>query len=127
MPTVVTTDQTVLNENDITVPEVVTKDNLAPQVPENNVPIRRSSRIRNQSNRLGIPINLSDVMSSEDLSDNGYHKIKRVLGHINNMQQFLVHIKGEPAENAIWVEKCKLSKKALSFVQEKPPPVILDI
>ena len=97
LPTVVTTDQTVLNENDITVPEVVTKDNLAPQVPENNVPIRRSSRIRNQPNRLGIQINLSDVMSSEDLSDNGYHKIKRVLGqrHINNMQQFLVHIKGE--------------------------------
>ena len=68
-------------------------------------------------------------MSSEDSSDNGYHKIKRVLGqrHVNDVQQYLVQIKGEPAENAIWVTKDKLSTKAKSFVQAKPPPVILEI
>ena len=46
---------------------------------------------------------------------------------VNDVQQYLVQIRGEPAENAILVPKCKLSQKAKSFVETKSPPVILDI
>ena len=92
-------------------------------------PPRRSSRQRKPPDRLGITVNLDDVMSSDGQMDNGLHKIKRVLGQrfINQTQEFLVQIKGEPAENAIWVPFTSLSPTALQRVKQFPPPVIVDM
>ena len=68
-------------------------------------------------------------MSSDNQIDIGYHKIKRVLGQrfIDNKQEFLVQIKGEPAENSVWVPITSLSQIALNRVKQFPPPVIVDM
>lgn len=91
--------------------------------------IPRSSRQRKEPDRLGLTVNLSDVMSSDDVMDSGYHKIKRILGQkcVGNEKQYLVQFRGEPAENAVWVPLTAMSQLALKQVREKPPPVIVDI
>ena len=92
-------------------------------------PPRRSSRQSKPPERLGLTVNIDDVISSDGQMDKGYHKIKRVLGQrfINHTHEYLVQIKGEPSENSIWVPLSSLSPTALQRVKHFPPPVIVDM
>lgn len=68
-------------------------------------------------------------MSRDGQIDKGYHKVKLVFGQqfINQRQEYLVQIKGEPSENSIWVPVSSLSPIALQRLRQFPPPVIVDM
>ena len=65
---------------------------------------------------------VSDLGSS---SSNNTRKIKRVLGQrvISDSIEYLVQLKGEPAQSAIWVKQCDLDSVALRAISSKPPPI----
>ncbi|MES9904353.1 MAG: integrase [Sedimenticola sp.] len=70
------------------------------------------------------PTNLDDFSQTSD--SDGLHRIKRILGQkatINGLH-YLVHISGEPAENAFWVPFSSLNAKAQNAIQLKPPPTL---
>ena len=91
--------------------------------------LRRSTRVRQAPARYGIPVNLDTVLDSTAAQSNekGYHKVKKVLGQKGSGSQleYLVQIKGEPSQQAFWVKPTRLDYKARKAVTERPPPVLL--
>ena len=90
--------------------------------------VRRSSRTRKLPDRYGVA--LDSIPSDGTTTDNkDYHKTKRVLGQrtIDGTNQYLIQFAGEPAENALWLPLSNLNEKLRKSVQEKPPPVIVQI
>lgn len=69
---------------------------------------------------------MADIHSSVSSDSDGVHKIKRVLAqrHLNKGREFLVQIKSEPAQNAIWVLFSSLNVKAQNAIKQRPPPLI---
>lgn len=68
-------------------------------------------------------VSMADTHSSISSDSDGLHKIKRVLAqrHLNKGREFLVQIKGEPAQNAIWVSFSSLNVKAQNAIKQRPP------
>ena len=93
--------------------------------------LRQSTRARNPPDRFGLVINPDAVISSDDgfIDAHGYHKVKRFLGQRphKNSTEYLVHLRGEPAESAIWIPYSSLNKKAKDAVSRRPPPVIINV
>ncbi len=87
-------------------------------------PPRRSRRNRNPPILYGDPVQLTSGNNSDS---SGFFKIKRVLAQrtlADQKTEYLVHISGEPAQNAIWVPMSKLDTRARHNITHKPPPVI---
>ena len=93
--------------------------------------LRQSSRTHKVPDRYGFGLNPEEVISSEDgFQDNqGFHKVKRFLGQrpLRNTTEYLVQLRGEPAESAIWVPFSSLNSKAKEQIKQKPPPVIINL
>lgn len=93
--------------------------------------LQRSTRIHNPPDRLGVNVNPDAVLTSDDCfrDVNGYHKVKRFLGQRpnKNSTEYLVQLRGEPAESAVWVPFSNLNTKARDAIKLKPPPVILNL
>lgn len=93
--------------------------------------LRQSTRARNPPDRFGLVINPDAVISSDDgfIDAHGYHKVKRFLGQRphKNSTEYLVQLRGEPAESAIWIPYSSLNKKAKDAVSRRPPPVIINV
>ena len=55
--------------------------------------------------------------------------MKRFLGQrpCKDSTEYLVQLKGEPAENAFWIPHSSLNTQARNSVQKKPPPVIINV
>ena len=136
-------DRVLTNTGQATSPSPASKLNpLAPEFIQNNkvhktqaetcetpVPtLRRSARQIKPPERYGIPLDPTYSMGYDTVGsdETGFHKIKRVLGqrHNNNQTEFLVHLRGEPSQNAIWVPLCKLNAKAQRAIQQRPPPIL---
>ena len=65
--------------------------------------------------------------SSVKSDSRGFHQIKRILGqrqNTSNKTEYLVHIKGEPSQEAVWVLKSRLDDKAKRKIKTNPPPFI---
>ena len=108
-----------------TVPQKDTVDN---QIEETLV-IRRSARVTKKPARYADsdhmdPLTLPNFSVSSDTD--GTHKIKRVLGQKSTSKgtEYLVHIVGEPSDNAIWVPFSSFNYKARKAIKAKPPPVL---
>ena len=88
--------------------------------PSHHKPVRRSSRQRQCPERFGIPVELSHSSLSSD--SDGYHKIKRILGIRCNKgsSEYLVQIRGEPAQQAIWVPLDHFDTKTKAKVLSHP-------
>ena len=93
--------------------------------------LRHSTRKRNAPDRFGVSVDLDAVLSSDDgfIDMHGYYKVKRFLGQRphKDTTEYLVQLRGEPAESSVWVPFSSLNNKARDAVQKKPPPVILDL
>ena len=93
--------------------------------------LRQSSRTHKVPERYGFGLNPEEVMSSEDgfKDSHGFHKVTRFLGQKPNRDttEYLVQLRGEPAESAVWIPISSLNSKAKEQVTRKPPPVILNI
>ena len=92
--------------------------------------LRRSTRKCNAPDRFGVNVDPDAVLSSDDgfIDGRGYYKVKRFLGQRPNKDttEYLVQLRGEPAESSVWVPLSSLNKKARDAVKQKSPPVILD-
>ncbi len=83
----------------------------------------RPQRTRKPPVRYGQPVPLDSTGSESPV----YHHIKRVLAQRtgnSGTTEYLVHISGEPAQNAIWVPLSSLDAKAKQSVRVKPPPSV---
>lgn len=94
-----------------------------------NISISRPKRVIRKPKRFCDTdhIDPNDVNYLSVSSDSvGYHKIKRVLAQRNTTDglQYLVHVVGEPAQNAVWVSPSNLNVKAKQSIQHKPPPLV---
>ena len=93
--------------------------------------LRQSSRTHKVPERYGFGLNPEEVISSEDgfKDSHGFHKVKGFLGQRPNRDttEYLVQLRGEPAESAVWIPISSLNSKAKEQVTQKPPPVILNI
>ena len=94
--------------------------------PTNVRAVRRSSRARKQPDRHGVKNDVDSALSEEGFytDRNKYHKIKRVL---NGNKQYLIQFAGESADSSLWVPFDHLNEKLKKSVQEKPPPVIVQM
>lgn len=102
------------------------------QTVEYTVPdLRRSARVRKPPNRLGMNVNLNNILSSSDgfRDSKGFNKVKRFLAQRpqKDTTEYLVQLRGEPAENAIWVPYSSLNTQAKTSILQKPPPVIINL
>ena len=97
----------------------------------NDQAIRKSSRTRKPPDRFGVYIDNDSALSEEGFftDRNKYYKIKRVLGQrmVKGIKQYLIQFAGESADNSLWVSFDHLNEKLKKSVQEKPPPVIVQI
>ena len=77
---------------------------------------RTSSRKKQQTERFGIPITLEHSSLSSD--SDGYHQVKRILGmrRKGTNSEYLVQLRGEPAQNAFWAPFSHLNSKAQAKV-----------
>ena len=93
--------------------------------------LRQSSRTHKVPERYGFGLNPEEDISSEDSfkDSHGFHKVKRFLGQRPNRDttEYLVQLRGEPAESAVWIPISSLNSKAKEQVTQKPPPVILNM
>ena len=92
--------------------------------------------VRRSQRQIQKPIRYRDVAHVDPTADiatfslssdsDGCHKIKRVLAQrqFGGRREYLVHISGEPAENAIWVPLYRLNAKARSAIETRPPPLL---
>ena len=80
----------------------------------NNSQLRRSDRLRRKPN---MPF--FDVSTS---SDSDTPKIKKILGQkeMSGITHYLVHMKGEPSENAVWLPFSRLNAVAKAHVTNNP-------
>ncbi len=90
--------------------------------------LRRSNRKRKETEMYGIPITDfgNDTLSSDT---DGYHAVKRILGvrRKGECNEYLVQVKGEPAQNAFWAPFSYLNKKAQAKVlADKDKTPLLD-
>jgi len=108
-------------------PEAIpTHDPETPSVDDQSEPVqshqppRRSTRTSKPPQRFGVPIELSHSSLSSD--SDGYHKIKRILGvrQRGNQTQYLVQIRGESAQQSIWVTLNQMDNKARSRALSHP-------
>ena len=90
-------------------------------------PLRRSERskqppLRYRDNSHVNPITYMSTSSDSD----GLHKVKKVIGQRHSPRgiQYLIHVVGEPADNAFWVHSSSLNAKARQSVLDRPPPFI---
>jgi hypothetical protein len=97
-----------------------------PPIPENT---KRPKRIikrphRNRDENYVDPRSLAIYSASSDTEE--CHKIKKILGqrHTPTGLQYLIHVAGEPADNAFWVGPSYLNSKARETVRVAPPPFI---
>lgn len=69
---------------------------------------------------------MADTHSSVSSDSDGLHKIERVLAqrHLNKGREFLVQIKGEPAQNSISIPFSSLNVNAQNAIEQRPPPLI---
>ena len=99
--------------------------------PTNDPVIRKSLRTRKRPERFGVYIDNDSALSEEGFftDRNKYYKIKRVLGQrlVNGSKQYLIQFAGESADNSLWVPFDHLNEKLKKSVQEKPPPVIVQM
>ena len=86
------------------------------------MPIRRSTRQRHRPGFYQDFIDPNVILSSS--STDQYHKIKRVLGQRKGGSEYLVHIVGEPSQQAFWVKKYMMDRKTREAVEKNPPPEI---
>lgn len=88
-------------------------------------PARRSARLQNKTSPQYNKSILDFVMSSSDSGDH-VMKIRKVLGQkqCGKDTMYLVHLKGESANNSRWVTYSELDRKAQSNVQNNPPPFL---
>lgn len=91
--------------------------------------LQRSNRFRQKPIRFRDDDHvdpMADTHSSVSSDSDGLHKIKRVLAqrHLNKGREFLVQIKGEPTQNAIWVSFSSLNVNAQNAIKQRPPPLI---
>ena len=99
--------------------------------PTNDPVIRKSLRTRKRPERFGVYIDNDSALSEEGFftDRNKYYKIKRVLGQrlVNGSKQYLIQFAGESADNSLWVLFDHFNEKLKKSVQEKPPPVIVQM
>lgn len=86
--------------------------------------IKKPIRYRNSDHVNPFDMSSLDLTVSSD--SDGFHKIKRILAkkNENDTVNYLVQIRGEPAENAIWVPYSNLNVKAKAAIKKRPPPNI---
>ena len=83
--------------------------------------IKKPIRYRNSDHVNPFDMSSLDLTVSSD--SDGFHKIKRILAkkNENDTVNYLVQIRGEPAENAIWVPYSNLKAKAA--IKKRPPNI----
>lgn len=85
--------------------------------------VRKPVRYRDSSNSDDKLFYQSTIDSS---TDDTYYKVKRILAQRtrDGKRQYLVHYKGEPAQNAIWTVLDQLNEAAKEAVTRRPPPTV---
>ena len=93
--------------------------------------LRQSSRTHKVPESNGFGLIPGEVISSEECfkDSHGFHTAKRFIGQRphKDSTEYLVQLRGEPAESAIWIPFSSLDSKAKEHVTQKPPPVVLNI
>lgn len=114
------------HSNDINTNETDTTESTLPD--PRPIPSRKSTRVRRCPVRLKDYVCPNTILGTSSLTsdNNGMHKIKRVLAKKseNNTTLYLVQIKGEPAQNSIWVTESDLTLKAKDYIRKRPPPEV---
>ena len=87
--------------------------------------LRRSTRKRQKPERFRD----SDFTTRGDSSDStikSTSKVKRLLACkiVDGRHKYLVHLCGEPAQNARWMDLSDLNIKAKQMLKKRPPPLI---
>lgn len=118
------------SENDSPCNDLVSSENKLSNVPdvstsENNLPVRRSKRTHRKPMRFR-DTNFTTPESSTDSHIKDNVKIKRILACkiVNGTHKYLVHLCGEPAQNARWMDISDLNVKAKEIISKRPPPII---
>ena len=92
------------------------------------VPLRRSRRNIQGPIQFRHYLSPDSVLGTSSLSsdENHHHKIKRILAKkiVGPNVLYLVQIKGELAQNSIWVQEKDLSARAIQHIRQRPPPAI---
>ena len=93
--------------------------------------LRQSSLTHKVPAQYGFGLIHEEVISSKDCFKDsyGFHKVKRFIGQRphKDYTEYLVQLRGEPAELANRIPFSSLNSKAKEWVTQKPPPVVLNI
>ncbi|CAC5371949.1 unnamed protein product [Mytilus coruscus] len=114
------------SENDSPCNDLVSSEHKLSNVPdvstsENNLPVRRSKRTHRKPMRFR-DTNFTTPESSTDSHIKDNVKIKRILACkiVNGTHKYLVHLCGEPAQNARWMDISDLNVKAKEIINKGP-------
>lgn len=101
-----------------------------------NAAVTPVQEIRTSKRQVRKPIRFRDYNHVDPIEEvtghsvssdsDGFHKVKRILAQRLNgeRREYLVHVSGEPADNAIWVPFSNLNAKARFAIEKRPPPLL---